>query len=285
MLKRKFFANNYAPAAGIDVVIFSTGTNLTKKYTITSSAVVTGTNLSSSASTGSAAGNLNYGLFVCANGTANTSKYTFAGDGVTAGTSMGIAIGSGNPATAGNGDLCVTAPGSSAAGSNATIKYTYSGDVVSAGSTLSASILTSSSTGNKDVAIFAMDNATAVTNRYDYASDVRSAGANLATGTQNSGNGSHSGNGTIGIIGRASALTTNSYNFTANTCVAGTSMTSSRTGRGMAGNVTVGIFGMGPGSPNSVNYTYAGNVVAVGTSLLASTAGPAVCANPTGVNV
>lgn len=282
MLKRKFFSVTYVQNIGTDYVIFSAGTSATKKYSIPNTTVASGTNLVTTGGA-SAAGNLTLGLFISGNSNQITSKYTFAGDGVVPGTNMGVSIGSTNPATAGNGTVCITAPGSNSSGTASTIKYTYAGDGVSAGTSLSASILTCSSTGNASFAIFQIPNGGALTNRYEYATDVRIAGPNMVSGTATSGNGSHSGDGTIGLIARGSSTLTNAFGLAANTCVAGTALAVSRTGRGMAGNASIGVFASGPGNPTL--YTYAGATTVAGTALLAGVAGAGVCANPVGVNV
>lgn len=283
MLKKKFFNIGIFQVGGPDFVLFNITGAVTKKYTISTNVVTNGTNLSQPSSAGSAAGNLTLGLFLATNGGQLTSKYTFTTDGVVPGTSMGVNISNSGSATAGNGDLCITSRGGN---TSSTLKYTYAGDGVSAGTALSAALLQGASTGNIDYAFFQLPTGAAGTNRYEYAGDVRIAGPNLTSGGATSSTGSSSGNGTIGLIGKSSSAVTDKLSFSANTCVAGGSLTASRNARGMAGDTVVGIFDMGSTTVNACIYTYAGDTTAAGASLqVASATGAAVCSVPAGVNV
>jgi hypothetical protein len=270
----------------------------TERYIYSGDTVATGTALTFSMGTGSAAGNSLVGIFARGDNNTTTSKYTYAANTTAAGTSFVNTNGALSYSSAtGNSTRGIFTLGSSSSPGGQTYKYTYSDDTVSSGANTQTSGVVSygfigCAAGNSTFGIFA--NGAGPTNdirwKYTYSGD-----SVVNTTSSSVGNyyGAAVGPSTYGIFAigyntslNAASTITNKFTYSSESSDVSTSLTTGGAGMAAGGGNSVGIFVIGNGTATTNKWTYSGDTVVAGTSLAGGIVNAAVGASngTTGVN-
>ena len=288
-------------STGPDIGVFGGGINVgsylstTCIYNYSANTTIAGINLTYTAYGLAATGNAIEGAF--GGGTPNgstalstTSIYNYSANTTVAGTNLTY-IAQGLAAT-GNSTEGIFGGGSG----STTIIYNYSENTTVAGTNLTYSASWLAATGNTTEGVFGGGTSNGLTHLnttciYNYSVNTTLAGTNLTYGSDNP---TATGNSTEGVFGGGSEYynngstngfiffsTTSTYNYSANTTVAGTNLTYDVSNLAATGNSTEGVFGEGSNGSVILSttciYNYSANTTIAGTNLTYTVTTLAAC--------